>query len=522
MKRLLTICTVLGSILFLVTVTKAAEFNGAADNERDDLGYYYAITGGKFPTGNIPNGDNASGGTFRWLSDDPSWGDWSLPINVWHKDDWFPENASLALTMKSDGNIVYDNNGIETDTTVGFYDEDTNSNLAGLYRGYAMSNNWDWIYAGYFKLDSETTIDTIIGYFDANAGFDPDNPNIAYRMNIWSSFQDNPGGNPNSYMPVVASFTGDIFSTDSTAGTFSWSDTGIDRFYSGWPYPYTDDILRLVFVLDEPITLSAGEYFFSHDAILVEPNIAAVATEKAKVCWHHDDLHVEGNLSLPEGVWMDTLSPVGSAVITLAGVEVTDPEQSVEFEIKGKKDDKWKYKDKDNVYGNIKEFKIDWKGAKFDYKGDNKFHMHTHFIATETTFCIHTGDVSGAFTVTINGTAIAYDEERSITTNVGYEVQKDDNSHVHFTLPFQLTSDMTIGVSRAIELTINVADYYDEEYAKFKVVSAFDSGLFPDGPATTQDTLEYVITLGNDTNMTYGSDLINSWTKKNDKHWEYK
>ena len=250
------------------TVTRAAEFNGAADYERDDLGYYYVITGGKFPTGNIPNGDNASGGTFRFINDEPAWG---YPINVWNKDDWFPENASLALTMKFNDSIVYDNNGIETDTTAGFYHEDTNSNLAGLYRGYAMSNNYDWIYAGYFKLNSPTTIDTIIGYFDSDAyGFDPDNPNIAYRMNIWSSFQDNLGGNPNSYMPAVASFTGDVFSSSMTCGTFSWSDTGIDRFYSGWPAPHTDDILRLVFVLDEPITLTAGEYFFSHDAIIRE------------------------------------------------------------------------------------------------------------------------------------------------------------------------------------------------------------------------------------------------------------
>ena len=276
MKKSITICAVLGSILFLVPVTKAAEFDGVADNERDDLGYYYVITGGQFPTGNIPNGNNGSGGTFRFLNDDPGWG---YPINVWNKDDWFPENASLALTMMFEDSIVYDNNGIETDTTDEFYHEDTNPNLAGLYRGYAMSNNYDWIYAGYFKLEEETIIDTIIGYFDAASAvdpgppqivypFDPDHPHIAYRMNIWSSFQDNPTGNPNSYMPMVASFTGDEFSTDSSAGSFSWSDTGIDRYYSGWPSPHTDDILRLVFVLDEPITLSVGEYFFSHDAII--------------------------------------------------------------------------------------------------------------------------------------------------------------------------------------------------------------------------------------------------------------
>ena len=151
-----------------------------------------------------------------------------------------------------------------------------------------------------------------------------------------------------------------------------------------------------------------------------------VNIEKAKVCWHHSDIHVEGKLYLPQGFWMDNLQPVGSAVITLAGVEVTD--QNVDFEITGKKDDKWKYKDEENLYGNIKEFKIDWK--------------------------------------------------------------------------------------------------YEEGFVKFKLVSAFDSVLFPQGSESLLDELESVISLvslGDD--MISGSDLIGaekSWTNKDDKHWDYK
>ncbi len=247
---------------------------------------------------------------------------------------------------------------------------------------------------------------------------------------------------------------------------------------------------------------------------------AEVISAEAKVCWHHDDLHLDGKLYLPEGIWMDSLPPVGGAVITLAGVEVAD--QNIEFEIKGKKD-KWEYKDKKNLYGSIKEFRIDWKEAKFDYKGDDKFHMHTHSIGeAETTLCIHTGDISGAFTVTIGETTIEYDEYGNLATNVPYDPQKDDNTHVHFSLPFQLISDMAIEVSGAIEVTINVADYYKEGYAKFKLVSIFDSGLIPDGSGALPDKLEYVISLGDGVDMISGSDLISSWTKKDDKHWEYK
>ncbi len=243
-----------------------------------------------------------------------------------------------------------------------------------------------------------------------------------------------------------------------------------------------------------------------------------VETEKAKVCWHHDDLHVEGKLSLPEGVWLDDLDLTGSAVITLAGVKVTD--QSVDFELKGKKDDKWEYKDKETLDG-IKEFKIDWKGAKFDYKGDDGFHIHTHFIAAdETTLCIHTGDVSEAFTVTIDETTtIAYDAGRSITTDLYYEAQKGGNTHVHFTLPFQLTSETTIEVNGTEEF--DVADYYKEGVAKFKLVSAFDPDPdLLDGTESLPDELEYEISLGD--LPVSESDLIEAWTKQDDKHWESK
>jgi len=251
-----------------------------------------------------------------------------------------------------------------------------------------------------------------------------------------------------------------------------------------------------------------------------EPNIAIIETKKAKVCWHHGDIHVDGKLYLPEGVRMDSLPPVGSAVVTLAGVEVTD--QSVDFEIKGKKGDKWEYKDKKNENGNIKEFKIDWKEARFDYKGDSKFHIHTHGIgASETILCIHTGDVSGAFTVNIDETTITYNGDGIITTNATYEPQKSD-SHVHFTLPFKLTPDMTIEVTGAVELSFDVAEYYDEAYAKFKLVSAFDAVSFPDGTDTLPDTLEFYLTLGDDDPPVSWSDLIEAWTKQDDKHWEYK
>jgi hypothetical protein len=154
MKKLITICAVVTVILIFNGQSFAALFNGAGDNETDTLGYYYIITGGLFPTGTTPNGDNASGGTFRFLTDDTAWGN---TIDAWGKDDWFSDNAGFALTMKNASSLVYNNNGIENGAYGDYYNENGSHGDHGLYRGYSMSNNWDWIYAGYFKLTEATT-----------------------------------------------------------------------------------------------------------------------------------------------------------------------------------------------------------------------------------------------------------------------------------------------------------------------------------------------------------------------------
>jgi hypothetical protein len=262
-KELTTFCV--AAVLLLVANNVAqAVMDGQIDNSTDAFGRYYQITGGIFVNDQTYNGDNASGGVFRFIHDgNPH--PWGYPdaFQQWRRDDWFPENAGLALTMKNNGAIVYNNNGIEDGTHGGYYD-DSQTSIAGLYMSYAMSNNDDWIYSGYFKLAEETTVDTIIGYFDGTGYYGNLDPsNLSYRMNIWNSVMD--GAYP---MPSTNSFTGDVFSSDYVAGTFSWSDTGVVRKYSGWGGS-TDPIYRLVYILDTPLTLSAGEYFFSHDATVV-------------------------------------------------------------------------------------------------------------------------------------------------------------------------------------------------------------------------------------------------------------
>ena len=275
MKKLVLFFAIMG-VFLTINSTAQAIMDGQIDYSTDVYGRYYQITGGIFVNGQTYNGDNASGGVFRFIHDgNPH--PWGYPqaFQQWTRDDWFVENAGLALTMKNNGSIVYNNNGIEDGTHGGYYD-DSQTSIAGLYMSYAMSNNDDWIYSGYFKLNEETTIDTIIGYFDGTGyygNFNPDNPDIEYRMNIWNCVIDD------IYpMPSVNSFTGDVFSSDNVSGTFTWSDTGVVRKYSGWGEGVTDPIYRLVYTLDTPIVLSEGEYFFSHDATIPAPGAILLGT----------------------------------------------------------------------------------------------------------------------------------------------------------------------------------------------------------------------------------------------------
>ena len=249
-------------------------FNGHGDNEIDSLGYYYAVSGGLFPTGNTPNGDNASGGTMRFVTDDPAWGQ---TLDTWHKDDWYSANAGLALTLRNGSATVYDNNGLETGTfPAGYYTYGANfpTTGAGAVTAYSMANNWDWIYAGYFALTGATTITEINGYFvysgnpaDPLTGpFDPNNPRFRYHMNIWSN-------TANDLLPVnTGSFMGDVFSSNNVPGSFSWSDTGYDRTGS----TSQQNIYRLTYTLDRPVTLQPGTYWFSHDASIPEPATLAL------------------------------------------------------------------------------------------------------------------------------------------------------------------------------------------------------------------------------------------------------
>jgi hypothetical protein len=274
-QNLIVACAAAAVVCLYATGVQAAPLNGVSDNGRDDLGWYYTITGGQFPTGNTPNGDNGSGGTFRFLVDNAAdWGRNPSESGVWQKDDWFSDNAGIALTLRNGASIVYDNNGLEPDaataadpTYYNFVTGNYPTGGHGAHTAYSMSNNYDWIYAGYFEIETATEVTSLTGYFNYSGNpsdgltgpFDPNNPLFKYRMNVWSN-------ETGDLLPVdTGSFDGDVFTSDSTSGSFSWSDTGFDRVGSS----STQNIYRMTYTLDTPITLQPGEYWFSHDAIIV-------------------------------------------------------------------------------------------------------------------------------------------------------------------------------------------------------------------------------------------------------------
>jgi len=247
------------------------------------LGFYYSVLGGKSVDGQTLDGISGSTSALAFQqSDQVTWG--SVGYNAWTDNTGLGSQYSavpgLALTLYNGSTSVYDNNGIDTGGMGTFYNNTgggADSQKPGLTDLYSMSNYFPLVFAGYFNLPTATTITQLVGYFDAlgdvSLPFNPANPYVKYRMNIWS--------NTSSVLPTETNnYTGNIFSSDTTAGTFSYSQTGVNMVSSNTanlPKP----IYRISYVLAAPLTLPAGAYWFSHDAS-VRATPAATSTSSSQ------------------------------------------------------------------------------------------------------------------------------------------------------------------------------------------------------------------------------------------------
>ena len=258
-----------GPVTVLVTVSGVSTQANVTIPYRQ-LGFYYSLLGGQAVSGQTLTGVGGTGSALAFRQTDPvTWGNTGL--NSWTNNtglgSQYAAASGLALTLMNGSAVVYDNNGIESGSAASFYSNaggGADSQKPGLSDLYAMSNYYPLVFSGYFKLAQATTVTQIIGYFDetgnVNLPFDPTNPYIKYRMNIWS--------NTSSVLPKeTGSFVGDVFSSDATAGTFSFSKTSLNLVSSNASF-LPKPIVRLTYTLSSPLNLPAGEYWLSHDASL--------------------------------------------------------------------------------------------------------------------------------------------------------------------------------------------------------------------------------------------------------------
>jgi uncharacterized protein (TIGR03437 family) len=235
-------------------------------------GLYWVVTGGKFVNGQFAQtGFPGKNSSLAFRHNNPTaFG--SNGNNAWTQNTGlgisFRDVASLALTLKNGGNIVFDNNGIETGTVGAYYENMPGSavlfNMSSLTSPTSPASTVRGMFSGYFRLQAATTVTQMIGYFEGpvnvSPAFDPANIYNTFHMNLFSNVTSSDFF---SISPKdTGGYTGDVFSSDTSPGAFTFATTGVDRVTpDGTRIP----TYRLVYTLKTPMILPVGEYWFSHD-----------------------------------------------------------------------------------------------------------------------------------------------------------------------------------------------------------------------------------------------------------------
>jgi uncharacterized protein (TIGR03437 family) len=234
-----------------------------------ELGFYFTILGGKSVAGQSLSAVAGSGSSLAYQQNDAiTWG--QTGFQAWTNQNGLGSGYAgvpgEAVTLYNGSSIVFDNNGIDTGTSGAFYNNTgggADSAKPGLSDLYSMSNYFPLVFATNFQLSQSTTITKMEAYFDALGSvalpFDPANPFVKYRMNIFSNASGLPKQN------ATNPFVGDVFSSDTVAGTFTYVDSGA-RMTSSVATNVPKVIYRLTYTLASPITLPPGSYWFANDA----------------------------------------------------------------------------------------------------------------------------------------------------------------------------------------------------------------------------------------------------------------
>lgn len=261
----------------------------------------------------------------------------------------------------------------------------------------------------------------------------------------------------------------------------------------------------------------------SKDTFTVSINPAALSlleVTKAEVEWDESKskLKLSGKIALPVGRTPYDVDAVGSAFMDIPGLgEIVSG--SAAFTVEGSDSMKWEYEE-DSATTGLSEFKIDWKGAKFDYE-QNGLHLKTsHMGQASSSLEIERNSITEALTISVAGVSIDVDATGMATsTSPGISIDVDDDGEIEVDLPFAVLPNMTITIAGAVTDSIQVGKYYTAAVGKFKVKGNFDQAGVD--VSTLVPELNLKVFLGAEGFS--GSFMINTpeWKEVKPSEWKY-
>jgi hypothetical protein len=319
--------------------------------------------------------------------------------------------------------------------------------------------------------------------------------------------------------------------------TFTYSDYWMREFENGTVYLNPYSVPVDIDINDDgypDISLSAYDADVNWDSPLnvysdLDINSGFIDLKKAEIEWDDVDgtlteVKMRGELAL-NCVDYYELNPAGMVKVGIS----SEPElinQSVYFTVKGDSGNKWEYKSGEDGLG-LNKFKIDWKGAKFDYNGDIRIESeHIGFDSVEIE--IDRKGITEPVTIAVNDVIIGIDSSGHVSTQpvtLEVDVDEDEDGEIEVDLPFTLTQDTVFtimlgeGENQTVDTAI-VADYYTFAHGKYQVKAYFNNNEINGNtrPAT------FDITMGvGDQGFIKSYHLTESdWKELKTNEWKYK